>query len=130
MCNFSHTEPGVVGNLAAMFSDSERVYNTTTRKYTIDLSISWMRPVYPNGVITSYEANVTQSDDASVQVYSIATLTDTSVTPSVMVPAFTDYTVTVAASTSAGQGEAVSLTIQSPEAGVCKHIDILHVEVS
>ena len=41
---------------------------------------------------------------------------ETSVTESVMVLPFTNYTVTVAVYTSTGQGEATTITFESPEA--------------
>ena len=81
------------------------------------MNISWNEPTNPNGVITSYEVTVHQTDNPSVTVYTNTTLTVTSVTPSVMVLPFTNYTVTVAANTSAGQGEGVSIIIESPQAG-------------
>ena len=112
-----YSAPSRVENLAAMFVYSPMDFGN--RVWDIDIDISWSQPLYPNGEITSYNVTVYRTDDSTDVVYSNDTLTATSVTPSVMVPAFTNYTVTVAASTSAGQGEAVSLTIQSPEAGMC-----------
>ena len=93
------------------------MFNSTTRMYTLDMIITWDEPVNPNGVITSYEVTVHQTDNPSVTVYTNTTLTVTSVTPSVMVLPFTNYTVTVAASTSAGQGDDVSVNVESPQAG-------------
>ena len=87
------------------------------RMYTLDMNIAWDKPANPNGVITSYKVTVQQTDSPSVTVYTNTTLTVTSVTPLVMVLPFTDYTVTVAANTSAGQGESTSITVESPEAG-------------
>ena len=85
--------------------------------YTLDMDISWDEPTYPNGDITSYEVTVSRTDDSNDIVYNDDILAGTSVTPSVMVLPFTNYTVTVAASTSAGQGEGVNITIESPQAG-------------
>ena len=70
-----------------------------------------------NGVITSYSVTVYQTNDPSDIVYSNDTLIAPNVTASVMVLAFTNYTVSVAASTSAGQGDENSVTVESPEAG-------------
>ena len=70
-----------------------------------------------NGVITSYSVTVYQTNDLSDIVYSNDTLIAPNVTASVMVLAFTNYTVSVAASTSAGQGDENSVTVESPEAG-------------
>ena len=80
------------------------------------LDISWSEPAFPNGVILSYEVIVTETSDSSVVVHE-ENVTDTEVMPSVMVLPFTNYTVTVAASTSAGQGAETSTTAVSPEAG-------------
>ena len=85
--------------------------------YTLDMIITWREPVNPNGVITSYEVTVTQTDDVSDIIYSDS-LTVTSVTQSVMIRPFTNYTVTVTASTSAGQGNPASAIELSPEAGI------------
>ena len=114
---FSIAEPGLVDNLQASFDTIELNFNPATRMYTLDMNIMWDEPTNPNGIITSYEVTVQQTDDSSVTVYTNAMLIVTSVTPSVMVLPFTDYTVTVAASTSAGQGENTSITVESPEAG-------------
>ena len=116
MCSIP--EPSAVENLVAEFVEGTAQFSPTSWLWDINIDISWSQPLYPNGEITSYSVTVYRTDDSTDVVYSNDTLTDTSVTPSVMVPAFTDYTVTVAASTSAGQGEAVSLTIQSPEASM------------
>ena len=71
----------------------------------------------PNGVITSYSVTVYQTDNASDIIYSNDTLIAPNVTASVMVLAVTNYTVSVAASTSAGQGDESTVTVESPEAG-------------
>ena len=85
--------------------------------YTLDMMITWDEPTYTNGIITFYEVTVSRADDPNDIVYNDDTLTVTSVTPSVMVLPFTNYTVTVAASTSAGQGDEVTMIIESPQAG-------------
>ena len=92
------------------------MFDASARKYTLDIDITWNEPMYPNGVITFYEVNVTQTDDSSTVVYSNDGLPVPNVTESVMVLPFTDYTVTVAASTSAGQGDPDSVIVLSPEA--------------
>ena len=122
-----HTAPEMVEELSAAFITDDSQFNSTSQIWAIFISISWSQPLYPNGEITSYSVTVYRTDDSTDVVFSIATLTDTSVTPSVMVPAFTDYTVTVAAFTSAGQGVAVSLTIQSPQAGIMHVLCITYI---
>ena len=103
-------------DLQASFGASTN-FNSTSRVHTLDVVITWNEPTTLNGVITFYEVNVTQTDDSSIAVYSNDRLNVLSITESVMVLPFTNYTVTVAASTSAGQGEGTSITIKSPEAG-------------
>ena len=85
--------------------------------HTLDMNIMWDEPVNPNGDITSYEVTVAQTDNPSDVVYTNDSLTVTNVTQSVMVLPFTNYTVTVTASTSAGQGDPESVVELSPEAG-------------
>ena len=91
--------------------------------YTLDMTITWNEPSNPNGDITSYEVTVYQTDNSSDIVYTNDSLAVPNVTQSVMVLPFTNYTVTVAAATSAGQGDKTSFTIQSPEAGK-KHVSL------
>ena len=86
--------------------------------YTLIIDITWDEPSYPNGVITSYNVTIYQTDNSSDVVYSNDSMTDLAVTESVMILPYTNYTVTVAASTSAGQGDEVAITILSPEAGI------------
>ena len=100
----------------ANFVTPTTMYDVTTRMYTVDVNISWSKPMSPNRVITSYEVTVAQTDNTCAIVYTNDSLTVTSVTQSVMVLPFTNYTVTVTASTSAGQGEKSTIMIESPEA--------------
>ena len=112
------SEPGAVGNLNAFFvTNATEQFNSTTNLWTNEIDITWEEPLYPNGVITTYNVTVYQTDNSSDIVYSNSTLTAPNVIAPVVVPANTDYTVTVRVSTSAGQGEESSITITSPEAG-------------
>ena len=115
MYSFS-TEPGPVRNLEASFNTTDLDFNPTMRMYTLDMNITWDEPANPNGVITSYEVTISRTNDSTDIVYTNTT-TVTSVTPSVTVLPFTNYTVTVAASTTEGQGESISVIELSPEAG-------------
>ena len=74
--------------------------------------------MYPNGVIQTYNVTVFETANPSNMVYSDDTLIDPNVTTSVVALPFTNYTVSVAASTSAGQGEEDTVTVESPEAGM------------
>ena len=114
MC-YLFTVPGVVIGLDASFSDNG-VFDPETRMYTVDLIATWEDPVYPNGVITSYELNLTLPEHGEI-LYSISSIVDRAVTESVIVLPYTNYTVVVAASTSAGQGDPESTIALSPEAG-------------
>ena len=111
------TGPGKIGNLYVSFNSTGSSYNAATRIFTLGISILWDVPINPNGVITSYEVTVAETDNSSNVVYTNNSLTDTSATQSVMVLPFTNYTVTVTASTSAGQGDPVMVVELSPEAG-------------
>ena len=110
-------EPDQVANLIASFDSNGTIYNTANRMYTLDVNIVWNSPVYPNGDIISYEVIVSQTENSSNVLYSNDSLLVLNVTESVMVLPFTNYTVSVAASTSAGQGDNATVIILSPEAG-------------
>ena len=109
--------PGMVENLDADFVTDGSVFNSEDNLWTIDIGITWEVPVYPNGIITTYSVTVSQTDNSSDIIFSSSTLTAPNVTESVMVPAYTNYTVSVAASTSAGEGNESTITITSPQAG-------------
>ena len=109
-----NTAPGSVGNINVSFNVGS-TFNTATHMYILDITISWEEPINPRGEITSYEVTVAQSDNSSAIIYTSDSLTVTSLTQSVMVLPFTNYTVTVTASTSAGQGDPDSVIILSPK---------------
>ena len=106
-----------MANLRVSFHFTGMLFDTVTQIYTLIMTVSWDLPDYPNGVIASYEVNVIQSDTSSAIVYTNNSVTATSVAQLVMVLPFTNYTVTVTASTSSGQGENSAIIIESPEAG-------------
>ena len=114
------SEPGPVQSLTATFDESSS-FDTSTRMLTLDIAISWDPPTQPNGEITGYNVTVYRTDNTSDIVYSNTMVTDTMISPQVEVLPFTDYTVSVSASTSAGEGEATEVTIESPEAGEQLH---------
>ena len=109
--------------MTASFSTMSN-YDSSTQLLTVDITVTWTEPMYPNGVIQTYKVTVNQTDDSSF-VYSSNTQTDTTVTASVMVLPFTNYTVTVVASTSAGQGEGETVTLTAPQAGIYVCVQIL-----
>ena len=112
------SEPGEVGDLQASFSDTSD-FNATAQILTVNLTITWTEPMYPNGEIQSYEVAVyIDSDTAEDDVYSNSSIAAPNVTVQVKVMPYTNYTVRVVASTSAGQGDPSTVVIQSPQAGV------------
>ena len=107
------TEPSPVNGLTASFSE-QTTFNSTTRVLTVDIDISWSLPTFQNGMVTFYEVTVFE-EGTNTLVYSNNSITN--LTESVMVLPFTDYTVSVSASTSAGQGDETTVTVESPQAG-------------
>ena len=112
------TESSPVNGLTASFSE-QTTFNSTTRVLTVDIDISWSLPTFQNGIVTFYEVTVIE-EGTNTLVYSNNSITDLTVTESVMVLPFTDYTVSVSASTSAGQGDEATITVESPQAGTFK----------
>ena len=113
----SPTAPGPVEGLTASFDTAGSTFNTTSRMYTLNISIMWDEPTNPNGVITSHNVTVYQTDDPNNIIFSDSAVTATTVTESVMALPYTNYTVAVTASTSAGEGEEESVIETSPQAG-------------
>ena len=113
---FFLTVPEMVENLNAAFI-LDGNFDTTTQQWEIDLNITWERPTNPNGIITNYSVTVYQTDNSSNVVYR-SSRTQPNVVASVMVAAYVNYTVTVSAFTSAGEGEDNSFITISPEAGM------------
>ena len=111
--------PGPVINLNASFVDAsiDSVYNSATGMLNLSVEIEWDEPMFPNGVLMDYSVTVYQTENSSNVVYSDDSIAGLTVTAeSVMVLPFTNYTVSVSASTSAGQGEETTTIITSPEA--------------
>ena len=106
--------PGLVRNRFAEFGASI-TFDPTSRMYTLIIDISWEEPTYPNGIIQSYQVAVAETI-SGFPVYSNDAVTDLAVNVSVMVLPYTQYTVSVAASTLAGQGDETTIIILSPEA--------------
>ena len=111
-------EPSPVNGLTASFSE-QTTLNSTTRVLTVDIDISWSLPAFQNGMVTFYEVTVFE-EGTNTLVYSNNSITDLNVTESVMVLPFTDYTVSVSASTSAGQGDEATFSVESPQAGTLR----------
>ena len=111
--------PGPIINLNASFVDAsiDSVYNSATGMLSLSVEIEWDEPMFPNGVLMDYTVTVYQTENSSNVVYSDDSIAGLTVTAeSVMVLPYTNYTVSVSASTSAGQGEETTTIITSPEA--------------
>ena len=81
-----------------------------------------------NGVITSYQVTVAQTDNSNIISSDSVTLPVVMLT---LIPqSFTNYTVTVPASTSAGRGEDTTIIYESSEAskGADIHVIFVHDE--
>ena len=113
---FSSVVPSQVRNLNADFITTGAMFDSNM--YTLSINISWEEPAYLNGDITSYEVIVARTDDDDDLVFTNSNVTVLNIiAESVVLLPFTSYTVSVAASTLAGQGESESLVRLSPEAG-------------
>ena len=95
----------------------------------LQVNISWSEPINPNGIITSYRVVLAETDNSSSVAYNTSSLSEPNVTVLVDVLPFTDYTVSVFASTSVGEGAGQSIVVLSPEAGknvACVHTVLCH----
>ena len=110
--------PGRVEDLTASFNTMGASFNTDTRMYSLDIDIDWSEPTYPNGVIERYTVSVYETSNSSAVVYSSDSVLVPGVTEPVNVLPYTNYTVRVSASTSAGEGPHSTVIIESPEAGI------------
>ena len=107
-CNL-YTVPGPVENI---------VFTITGTMLPFMIVIVWDAPTEPNGAILQYTYTITDTEGGSLILNGSTTDTfvngltmDTSIQP------YTQYTLTVVAMTSAGEGESSSATVQSPETG-------------
>ena len=117
-CMFFNAVPGKVENLEASFNLTGADFNSETRMYSLNVDVEWNEPTFTNGVIDKYSVTIYRTENTSDVVYSNASLVVSSVTELVSVLPYTNYTVSVAASTPAGQGDKVYEIILSPEAGI------------
>ena len=91
-------------------------FNSESRIYDLNVTISWEAPSEPRGNIQRYNYRLVETDNAMNIVIDDNTA-DLSVECSVTVFPYTNYTVTVVAFTSAGMGDSVMEVALSPEAG-------------
>ena len=82
-----------------------------------NITISWTAPEEPNGDITHYIYTVTDTDTSALIIGDSTTETSIVDLPLTNVVPFTNYTVSVLAVNSAGNGEDSTITTVSPETG-------------
>ena len=129
MCIFLYTAPGQVRNIRIAYEERLH-FNSTSQMYTVSAVILWEEPTEPNGIITFYELTITQTNKSGDILFRESLVTTTYILgQSMMIRPFTNYTVTVKASTSAGQGDGRSITVVSPEAGKAKNMYYVHVHM-
>ena len=114
--HFSLPGPDAVEQAQISFNEASSQFNRTLGLYSIDILLSWTAPTEPNGMITGYQFNVTETESDA------ALLSDTTNTTSVEtqsggVQPYTNYTLSVVASTDAGSGDISTAIVESPEAG-------------
>ncbi len=94
-------------------------YSRSTNTYLLETRISWVPPTVAlsNGIITGYQYSFRGTNDTGADAFSGNT-SETSITVNATVFPYTNYTVTVQASTSAGLGDEAMESAFSPEAGM------------
>ena len=108
--------PDPVENVTLSFNTTSSTFNRSTGLYSIGLELSWTAPVETNGNIAGYQFNVTESG-TSTQVLSDST-TATSLDRLLnAIKPYTNYTLSVVASTTGGSSDVRRSTAESPEAG-------------
>ena len=90
-------------------------FNSESRMYDLNVTISWEAPSEPRGNIQRYNYRLVETDNVHNIVIDDNTA-DLSVERIVTVFPYTNYTVTVVAFTSAGMGDSVMQVALSPEA--------------
>ena len=107
--------PGPVQNLNVEYIAELTNFNSESRMYELNVTISWEAPLEPRGNIQTYNYRLVETDNAMNIVIDDNTA-DMSVERNVTVFPYTNYTVTVVAFTSAGMGDSVMEVALSPEA--------------
>ena len=115
-CLYLFTVPGPVQNLNIEYMAELTNFNSESRIYDLNVTISWEAPSEPRGVIQTYNYRLVETDNAMNIVIDDTNTTDLSVEHYVTVFPYTNYTATVVAFTSAGMGDSVMQVALSPEA--------------
>ena len=114
-CLYLFTVPGPVRNLNIEYMAELTNFNSESRMYELNVTISWEAPLEPRGNIQRYNYRLVETDNAMNIVIDDNTA-DLSVERNVTVFPYTNYTATVVAFTSAGMGDSVMQVALSPEA--------------
>ncbi len=126
----SRTAPGPVRNVSLSFG-STISFDSSSNEVIVPISIMWVEPLEPNGVVDLYDYTLVDANDVPVQ--STLSTDDTSVVVNVTVSPYQLYRVRVVAITTGGTGEeaAVSISQRSPEAGTPAsiHVTVVHVVI-
>ena len=94
-------------------------FNSESRMYDLNVTISWEAPLEPRGRILACSYRLVETDNTNNVIIEDTNTFLLSVVESVTVSPFTNYTATVAAFTSAGRGDSAVEISLSPEAGNC-----------
>ena len=108
--------PGPVRNVELVFLEPLN-FNSESRMYDLNVTISWEAPSEPRGNIQRYSYRLVETDNAMNIAIEDTNTAVLSVERNVTVFPYTNYTVTVVAFTSAGMGDSVMQVALSPEAG-------------
>ena len=92
-------------------------FNSESRMYDLNITISWEAPSEPRGRILAYSYRLVATSDSGDVIVAYTNTTMLSAERSVMVSPFTNYTATVVAFTNLGSGDSVMEVALSPEAG-------------
>ena len=114
-----------VRNLSVSFltSDASFTFDSTESSFNISLSLSWLTPSEPNGLISQYNYNITRTSSGAEIASGVSS--DMSVTERVVVPPITAVTVEVSAVTSGGiVGESANMTVTSPDGGMSASLSL------
>ncbi len=106
--------PSAVENLTLTFMEGTADDTKLDNTYSVDVIVTWELPVEPNGIISDYQYTIESSGGVIIASGSTIKM---SVTQTVILSPYTNYTVSVQANNSVGPGQEAMQTTLSPEAG-------------
>ena len=104
-------------NLSVMYTAELTDFNSESRMYDLNVTISWEAPSEPRGRILEYSYRLVETANTDNVIIEDTNTSLLSVVESVTVSPYTNYTGTVIAYTSAGRGDPTIEISLSPEAG-------------